>query len=111
MAETDEDRRARLAALEAKLAEKRIVDKPRPHQEEHYSQLQMAWRMVIELVAGLLIGFGLGYGLDIALGTTPWLMVVFVFLGLAAGINVMIRSAKEMQMQAAEHARGDSEGD
>ena len=26
----------------------------------------MAWRMVIELVAGLVIGFGIGYGLDCA---------------------------------------------
>jgi ATP synthase protein I len=30
--------------------------------EEHYSQAQLAWRMVIELVAGLGIGFGIGLG-------------------------------------------------
>lgn len=86
----------RLAALEAKLAAKR----PKPdthHMEEHYSQAQLAWRMVIELVAGLGIGFGIGYGLDFLLGTTPWLMVVFVLLGFVAGVKTMISSAREIQ--------------
>ncbi len=67
--------------------------------EEHYSQAQMAWRMVVELVAGLGIGFGIGYGLDWLLGTTPWLMVVFTLLGFAAGVQTMIRSAREIQVQ------------
>lgn len=96
MVETDLERKERLEALEAKLAEKRSVEKPKRHQEEHYSQAQMAWRLVIELVAGLMIGFGIGYGLDIILGTLPWMMIVFTFLGLAAGVNVMVRSAREM---------------
>ena len=65
--------------------------------EEHYSQAQLAWRMVIELVAGLGIGFGIGYGLDTLFGTLPLLMVVFTFLGLAAGVQTMIRSAREIQ--------------
>lgn len=89
----------RLAALEAKLAAKR----PKPdkaHMEEHYSQAQLAWRMVIELVAGLGIGFGIGYGLDHLLGTSPWLMVVFVLLGFAAGVKTMVASAKEIQGRA-----------
>jgi ATP synthase protein I len=65
--------------------------------EEHYSQAQLAWRMVIELVAGLGIGFGIGYGLDSLLGTRPWLMVVFTLLGFIAGVKTMIRSAEEVQ--------------
>ena len=97
MAETDADRKARLEALEAKLATKRAPDEePKRHQDEHYSQAQMAWRLVIELVAGLAIGFGIGYGLDTLFGTLPWLMIVFTMLGFAAGIRTMLRSAKEM---------------
>ena len=88
----------RLAALEARLAAKRPKDAPH-HMEEHYSRAQLAWRMVIELVAGLGIGFGIGYGLDYLLGTTPWLMVVFVLLGFVAGVKTMIGSAKEIQGQ------------
>lgn len=56
----------------------------------------MAWRMVTELVAGLGIGFGIGFGLDALFGTTPLFMVVFVLLGLAAGIKTMMRTAKEI---------------
>lgn len=91
-----DDAADRLRALEAKLAAKR--PKPgRDHMDEHYSQAQLAWRMVIELVAGLGIGFGIGYGLDVLLGTTPWLMVVFVLMGFAAGVKTMLRSAQEIQ--------------
>lgn len=102
------DEKERLKALEARIAAAKAAQEPaKPHMEEHYSQAQMAWRMVIELVSGLAIGFGIGYGLDWALGTQPWLMVVFTLLGFAAGVQTMIRSAREIQVQnerAAERA-------
>ena len=53
--------------------------------------------MVIELCAGLGIGFGIGYSLDWFLGTLPIFMVLFVMLGLAAGVKTMLRSAQEIQ--------------
>ena len=53
--------------------------------------------MVIELVAGLAIGFGIGYGLDAVFGTQPLFLVIFILFGFAAGVNVMLRSAKEVQ--------------
>lgn len=100
MAQSDEDR---MAALEARIAAAKSRAAPeRSDVEEHHSQAQLAWRMVIELVAGLGIGFGIGYGLDWVLGTTPWLMVVFVILGFIAGIKTMIRSANELQRTALE---------
>lgn len=109
MSDSDQDRKTRLEALEAKLADKRKVETPKRHQDEHYSQAQMAWRLVIELVTGLLIGFGMGFGLDTLLDTKPWLMIVFTLLGLAAGVNVMLRSAKEMT--APETSGGEGERD
>ena len=109
MSETDQDRKVRLEALEAKLAEKRVVETPKRHQDEHYSQAQMAWRLVIELVTGLLIGFGVGFGLDKVFGSAPWMMILFTLLGLAAGVNVMLRSAKEMN--APETSGSDTERD
>ncbi|WP_430447837.1 AtpZ/AtpI family protein [Rhodophyticola sp.] len=90
----------RLKALEERLARTKGAQDSKPHTEEHYSQAQHAWRMVIELVAGLGIGFGIGYGLDTLLGTRPWLMVIFTLLGFIAGVKTMIRSAQEMQRQA-----------
>jgi len=87
-----------LRDLEAKIEAAKARSAPaKPHQEEHYSQAQLAWRMVIELVAGLGIGFGIGYGLDVLFGTLPIFMVLFVMLGLAAGVKTMLRSAQEIQ--------------
>jgi ATP synthase protein I len=87
----------RLRDLEARIARARGKAAPRPHAEEHYSQANVAWRMVIELVAGLLIGFGMGYGIDRLLGTLPIFLVIFTFLGFAAGIRTMLRTAQEVQ--------------
>jgi ATP synthase protein I len=95
--------RARLDALDRKIAAVKAQHAPMPHQETHYAQANLAWRMVIELVAGLGIGFGIGYGLDSLFGTLPVFLVVFILAGFAAGVRTMLRSAKEVQArQAAE---------
>ncbi len=107
----DEETKARKAALEAKLAAAKQAHEPKPHMEEHYSQAHLAWRMVIELVAGLGIGFGMGFGLDALLGTQPWMMVVFTLLGFAAGVKTMMRSAREVQEQQQAAEAGDDERD
>ena len=96
---SDPDDSERLRALDARIAKLRGDTAKRPHQEEHYSQAQHAWRMVIELVAGLMIGFGMGYGLDSLFGTMPIFLVVFTLLGFAAGIKTMMRSAAEIQAE------------
>ena len=107
------DDAARLKALEAKIAALKAPADVKNHSEEHYSQVQLAWRMVIELVAGLGIGFGIGYGLDTLLGTMPIFLVLFVFFGLAAGVTTMVRSAKEVQRKQLSAAieEGDARGD
>ncbi|MFW5655466.1 MAG: AtpZ/AtpI family protein [Roseicyclus sp.] len=109
----EDDDRDRLSALEARLEAARKRTEPgRSHSEEHYSQAQLAWRMVIELVAGVGIGVAIGYGLDSLLGTRPWLMAVFTMLGFAAGVKTMIRSAQEVQRKAdAGEAAGRAPGD
>lgn len=88
---------ARLKALAARIAAAKAAVEPAAHMKKDYSQAQLAWRMVIELVAGLLIGFGIGYGLDTLLGTMPLFLVLFIGFGLAAGVKTMMRSAKEVQ--------------
>ena len=97
----DDATRARMEALEKRLAAARKAREPAPRSDEHYSMANMAWRMVIELVAGLAIGFGIGYGLDVVFGTMPIFLVLFVLLGLAAGIRVMLRTAREIGTGAA----------
>jgi ATP synthase protein I len=103
----------RLKALEARIAAAKKAQEPTLHMEQHYSQAQLAWRMVVELVAGLGIGFGIGFGLDTFLGTRPWLMMIFTILGFIAGVKTMIRSAEEVQrkqVEAADKAAGDEKG-
>jgi ATP synthase protein I len=51
----------------------------------------LAGRVGVELVVTTVVGTGLGYGLDRWLGTGPWLMIVGVFLGAAAGFLAIYR--------------------
>jgi len=50
------------------------------------SGIGVGLRVGIELFAGLAVGLAIGWGLDRWLGTKPWLMIAFFFLGSAAGI-------------------------
>ncbi|SEQ13117.1 AtpZ/AtpI family protein [Thalassovita taeanensis] len=105
---TDPDQKRQMQQLEAKIAAAKAAQAPKPRADEHYSQANVAWRMVIELVAGLGIGFGIGYGLDRLLGTIPIFLVLFTMLGLAAGVKTMLRTAQEIQQkQLADKASDD----
>ena len=84
-----------MRALEERIARAKKAQAPPPRAESGHSRAELAWRMVIELVAGLVIGFGIGYGLDVLLGTLPIFLVLFVLLGFAAGVRVMLRTAAE----------------
>lgn len=97
-----------LKRLEDRLAEARRAHEPKPPVEEHYSKASLGWRMVIELVSGLGVGFAIGYGLDTVFDTLPLFLVVFVLLGFAAGVRVMLRTAKEVSGDtAAERSAGE----
>jgi ATP synthase protein I len=100
--------KARLDALTKRIDAVKQANAPEPKVEDHHTQAGMAWRMVTELVVGLLVGFGIGYGLDALFGTRPIFLVLFILLGFAAGVRVMLRSATEMQkdMVAAAAAQG-----
>lgn len=108
-----DDPAARLRALEEKLAARRSKAAETGQTDGHY-QGQLAWRMVIELVAGLGIGFGIGYSLDRFFGTLPIFLVLFVLLGMAAGVKTMLRSAEEVQkkqLAGQEGSTAKNEGD
>jgi ATP synthase protein I len=104
---SDDRETDRLKALEERIERAKRAKEPKSHTDEHYSRAQLAWRMVIELVAGLLIGFGIGYGLDTLLGTMPVFLMLFTVLGFAAGVKTMVRSAREIQER---HLADEAEG-
>ena len=59
-----------------------------------------AFRFVAELIAGVGVGGFIGWALDRQFGTAPWLLVLFVTLGFAAGLTNVIRAAQKAQAEA-----------
>jgi ATP synthase protein I len=100
----------RLARLEERIAEVKRAQEPPPRDVSKVSQAHTAWRMIVELIVGIGIGVGIGYGLDVLFGTMPWFLVPFTFLGFAAGVNVMLKTAKELQAQNTADTAGMDEG-
>ena len=62
--------------------------------------MALAGRVTTELVAGVVVGTFIGWALDNWLGTTPTLMVVFFFLGSAAGMMNVWRALTGRGMTA-----------
>jgi len=58
--------------------------------------LGLAFRLATEFVAGVAVGGFIGWALDTWLGTTPLFLLVFFFLGVAAGVLNVVRTAREM---------------
>lgn len=99
----DEPDPDRLRALEARLetVKGKAAPKARGETGKGFSQGEVAWRMVLELVTGMVIGMGIGYGADLLFGTLPVFLVIFALLGFAAGIKTMLRTATQMNAEAA----------
>ena len=97
-----------LKALEARLDKaqarhtKSVTD-----QKTDGSLLGMAWRLSTELVVAVLVGAGLGFGLDKLFNTQPWLLIVGLGFGFAAGIKNTLRVAEKMDAQTAHIPLGD----
>jgi ATP synthase protein I len=64
--------------------------------------------MGIELVVATCLGGGLGYLGDARFGTLPWLTLLGVLLGTAAGIRNMLRIAAELEREGS-GGQGDRE--
>jgi ATP synthase protein I len=95
--------RRRLDDLGEKLAEAqgRHRPAPGPQPQGQGAAFGQALKLGVELVAGVAVGGFIGWALDRFLGTAPFLMVVFLGLGAAAGIMNVVRTAKRMHADAA----------
>ncbi len=62
--------------------------------------------LVAVMVAGLVVGTGIGWLLDQWLGTRPWLMVVFFFIGAAAGMLNVYRTVAGLGLAVGYRPRG-----
>ena len=61
------------------------------------SNIGQAFKLSTELVAAVLVGTIIGFILDNWFDTKPWLIIIFFFLGTAAGMLNVFRAAKRMQ--------------
>ncbi len=58
--------------------------------------------MGLHIVAGTVVGLAIGYALDSWLDTSPWLLLVFLLIGSAAGYKNMIEDARKLARQEQE---------
>ncbi len=62
-----------------------------------FKQLLEASSVGIHLVVSTFVGFAIGYGLDKLFGTSPYLTVIFLIVGIIAGFMELVRIAKKQE--------------
>ena len=79
------------------IAKSKIFKRNLYKDKEPPSSIGTAFKMSTELVSAVVVGTIIGFILDKTFGTKPWLIIMFFFVGVVAGIINVIRSAKNMQ--------------
>ena len=82
-----------------KIAKSKIQKQIQSDNEKKGSFLGSAFKLGTELVAAVVVGTIIGFILDGWFDTKPWLIIIFFFLGTAAGILNVIRTANRMQKE------------
>ncbi len=80
-----------------KIAKSKIKNQFENDKEKRGSFMGNAFKLGTELVAAVLVGTIIGFILDTWFDTKPWLIIIFFFLGAAAGMLNVIRVANSMQ--------------
>ena len=83
--------KTRLEIAKSKILRKEKAEKDRKN------PIGAAFKLSTELVSAVAVGTIIGFILDKTFGTKPWLIIIFFFVGVIAGITNVIRSAKNMQ--------------
>ena len=91
---TPEDFKTRL-----KIAKSKIKKQVLTNGEKRGSFMGNAFKLGTELVAAVGVGTIIGFILDSWFGTKPWLIIIFFFLGAAAGLLNVIKVANQMQKE------------
>ena len=64
---------------------------------QNTSFIGSAFKLGTELVSAVMVGTIIGFILDNWFDTKPWLIIIFFFLGAAAGLMNVIKTANRMQ--------------
>ena len=82
-----------------KIAKTKIKNQIDNNEEKRGSFMGNAFKLGTELVAAVVVGTIIGFILDSWFDTKPWLIIIFFFLGAAAGMLNVIRAANRMQKE------------
>ena len=85
---------ARLDSLEERLKRAQMAEAERTGQTKHDPNYRVGQLVLSHLVGAPAGGFLIGFVLDKWLGTKPWLMLIMLFLGFAAGVINVLRISK-----------------
>ena len=79
------------------IAKKRLLKRDLDKKKDNPTPIGTAFKLSTELVSAVVVGTIIGFILDKTFGTKPWLILIFFFVGVIAGITNVIKSAKNMQ--------------
>ena len=82
-----------------KIAKSKIKKQFNDDNEKRGSFMGSAFKLGTELVAAVAVGTIIGFILDSWFDTKPWLIIIFFFLGAAAGMLNVIKAANRMQKE------------
>ena len=82
-----------------KIAKSKLKKELDNDNEKRGSFMGNAFKLGTELVAAVAVGTIIGFILDSWFDTKPWLIIIFFFLGAAAGMLNVIRAANKMQKE------------
>ena len=82
-----------------KIAKSKIKKEAQLDSEKKGSFMGSAFKLGTELVSAVAVGTIIGFILDNWFDTKPWLIIIFFFLGTAAGILNVIKTANRMQKE------------
>ena len=82
-----------------KIAKSKIKKQVQSDSEKKGSFMGSAFKLGTELVAAVVVGTIIGFILDSWFDTKPWFIIIFFFLGTAAGLLNVIRAANRMQKE------------
>jgi len=82
-----------------KIAKSKIEKQVQSDSEKRGLFMGNAFKLGTELVAAVAVGTIIGFILDSWFDTKPWLIIIFFFLGAAAGLLNVIRTANQMQKE------------
>ena len=82
-----------------KIAKSKIKKQLDNDNEKRGSFMGSAFKLGTELVAAVAVGTIIGFILDTLFDTKPWLIIIFFFLGAAAGMLNVVRAANRMQKE------------